>query len=63
MNTRNISLCNETCLNITLDVLTQELETLEKYCFPDIAQHDIKIHAKDLKAFRRVISFYSDGWP
>jgi len=63
MNTRTISLCNETCLNITLDVLTQELETLHKYQFSDITQHDIKIHAKDLKAFKRVISFYSDGWP
>jgi hypothetical protein len=63
MNTRNISLCNETCLNITMDVLTQELETLEKFSFPHIAQHDMKIHEKDLKAFKRVISFYSDGWP
>jgi hypothetical protein len=63
MNTRNISICNETCLNITLDVLTQELETLNKYCFANTITKELKSHQKDLKAFKRVISFYSKGWP
>lgn len=58
-----IKLSQETTAALVLDVLKSELETLEKYPFPTIAQHDMRIHAKDLKAFKRVISFYQDGWP
>lgn len=58
-----ISLSQETSALLVLDILKRELECLEKYSFPNVAQHDLKQQEKDLKAFKRVITFYQDGWP
>ena len=58
-----IKLSQETTALLVLDILKNELETLSKFSFPYDEPHTTKSHEKDLKAFKRVISFYSDGWP
>lgn len=60
---QTLKLSHETSVALVLDILKTELETLNKFSFPFDEPHTTKSHEKDLKAFKRVISFYSDGCP